>query len=33
MPMVLVIAQSRVKTVDAITVVHLTICNNERTKP
>jgi hypothetical protein len=30
MPLVLVIAHRRVQTVDAITVVHLTISNNNR---
>jgi hypothetical protein len=28
MPLVLVVAHRRVQAVDAITVVHLTICNN-----
>jgi hypothetical protein len=28
MPLVLVVAHCRVKAVDVITVVHLTICNN-----
>jgi hypothetical protein len=30
MPLVLVVAHRRVQAVDAITVVHLTICNNNR---
>jgi hypothetical protein len=28
LPMVLVVAYRRIHTVDAITIVHLTICNN-----
>jgi hypothetical protein len=30
MPLVLVVAHRRVQAVDVITVVHLTICNNNR---
>ena len=32
MPLVLVVAHRWVKTVDAVTIVHLTICNNNGNK-
>jgi hypothetical protein len=32
MPMVLIVAHSRVETVDAIFIVYLAICNNNRNK-
>jgi hypothetical protein len=33
MPLVLVVAHRGIQTVDAISIVHLAICNNMGTKP